>query len=638
MSFASRYISEVEGGKGFVGGAKEAAKGTAKDFKKQFSKENLVQSMFGGDDIISAALRNKFGVKGPGKGKKDKTPSPAGGDGQGISSEGISFLKIIAKESMAIPSMARDTNVLRQNLQKLVKIFGGKAATKRDSVEEREKDLSFFAQEDAKEAEIEAQRQTAGSEETTPTPEKKEEKGEGLLDSIMKMFSGGFMEGIKKLFNKKMLMKVFSKVFLPIAIIATLFSGITAGFKKYQETGSFSEAIVAGLGGMLNFLTFGLFGEDTLKSLFDSISNFFQPITDTISKIFTGIKDFVKGLFGNIVDVKDDAPAKADDVKPTMPDPKQFAQSMAKASGASDEKSADLGGIFDAVGKGDVEGLFGKAQEFAAKYPEPPASETSPTPLSSEGVPLDQAQRNYELNKSLTGQASQALGVPLEAPAPPKPAPAPAASKPTPAPASKPQNQTELDEAKAKEKEIYKEQRRINSELRDIKKRIQDPAVSEAEKDQLTDRGVELESQYNRLEREGIKQNQLVQTLEAEAKAEGKVPSAQGTVSSSGGASSSGSVGGGGGGGGGSGGGGGGGGGSSGGGGSLSAGGSAPSGSEMSQSSSQVAEGQRMESAADAGSVVNSPTTNNSTAAPDGAKPPVADAYNEDFARLLART
>jgi hypothetical protein len=44
-----------------------------------------------------------------------------------------------------------------------------------------------------------------------------------------------------------------------------LFSGITDGFKKYQETGSFSEAIVAGLGGMLSFLTFGLFGEDTLK-------------------------------------------------------------------------------------------------------------------------------------------------------------------------------------------------------------------------------------------------------------------------------------------------------------------------------------------------------------------------------------
>jgi hypothetical protein len=636
MSFASRYISEVEGGKGFVGGAKEAAKGTAKDFGKKFSKENIVQNMFGGDDIISAALRNKFGVKGPGKGKKDKTPSPAGEDGQGLSSEGISFLKIIAKNSMALPGMARDMNVLRQNIQKLVKLKGGKSRI--DAAD------NFFDREDKRESDLEAQ--TIKGSKVTPVSSKEgeEEGGSTLLAKLIEgffifLFAKRLIGILKNIFSPKALLSVFKRVFVPLLIIGTLFSGITDGFKKYQETGSFSEAIVAGLGGMLSFLTFGLFGEDTLKSLFDSISNFFQPITDTISKIFTGIKDFVKGLFGNIVDVKDDAPAKADDVKPTMPDPKQFAQSMAKASGASDEKSADIGGLFGAVQSGDVKGLFGKAQELAAKYPEPPPTETSPTPLSSEGVPLDQAQRNYELNKSLTGQASQTLGVPLEAPAPPKPAPAPApaASKPTPAPASKPQNQTELDEAKAKEKEIYKEQRRINSELRDIKKRIQDPAVSEAEKDQLTDRGVELESQYNRLEREGIKQNQLVQTLEAEAKAGSKVPSAQGTVSSSGGASSSGSVGGGGGGGGGSGGGGGGGG-SSGGGGSLSAGGSAPSGSEMSQSSSQVAEGQRMESAADAGSVVNSPTTNNSTAAPDGAKPPVADAYNEDFARLLART
>jgi hypothetical protein len=580
MSFASRYISEVEGGKGFVGGAKEAAKGTAKDFKKQFSKENLVQSMFGGDDIISAALRNKFGVKGPGKGKKDKTPSPAGGDGQGISSEGISFLKIIAKESMAIPSMARDTNVLRQNLQKLVKIFGGKAATKRDSVEEREKDLSFFAQEDAKEAEIEAQRQTAGSEETTPTPEKKEEKGEGLLDSIMQMFSGGFMEGIKKLFNKKMLMKVFSKVFLPIAIIATLFSGITAGFKKYQETGSFSEAIVAGLGGMLNFLTFGLFGEDTLKSLFDSISNFFQPITDTISKIFTGIKDFVKGLFGDKVDVKDDAPAKADDVKPTMPDPKQFAQSMAKASGASDEKSADLGGIFDAVGKGDAKGLFGKAQEFAAKYPEPPPTETSPTPMSSEGVPLDQAQRNYELNKALTGEASKALGVPLEMPAPPTPATPPAPVSPAPAPAPE---MSDADKIKQLEGYIEGNTKRFARREKDAARHI--ASLKRRYSDQ-PDKVKEIEDDYKQtldVERKEMEDANagFKRQIDFIKKSAGGTVSADAasspspSVSAGGGSESAAAVSGGGGG-------------EGGGGGSLSAGGSAPSGSEMSQSSSQL--------------------------------------------------
>jgi hypothetical protein len=56
---------------------------------------------------------------------------------------------------------------------------------------------------------------------------------------------------------------------------------------------------------------------------------------------------------------------------------------------------------------------------------------------------------------------------------------------------------------------------------------------------------------------------------------------------------------------------------------------------DVSQASSAVAEGQRMESAADTGSVVNAPTTNNSSSAPDGPKAPVADAYNEDFARLI---
>jgi hypothetical protein len=36
--FASRYISEVESGKGFVGGAGRAAVGTMKDIGKTFSK------------------------------------------------------------------------------------------------------------------------------------------------------------------------------------------------------------------------------------------------------------------------------------------------------------------------------------------------------------------------------------------------------------------------------------------------------------------------------------------------------------------------------------------------------------------------------------------------------------------------
>jgi hypothetical protein len=58
----------------------------------------------------------------------------------------------------------------------------------------------------------------------------------------------------------------------------------------------------------------------------------------------------------------------------------------------------------------------------------------------------------------------------------------------------------------------------------------------------------------------------------------------------------------------------------------------------MSQASSQVAEGQRMESAADQGSVVNAPTTNNQVGGGGGSKPPSADVYNSDLANMLMRT
>ena len=58
----------------------------------------------------------------------------------------------------------------------------------------------------------------------------------------------------------------------------------------------------------------------------------------------------------------------------------------------------------------------------------------------------------------------------------------------------------------------------------------------------------------------------------------------------------------------------------------------------MSESSAQVGEGQRMESAADAGSVVNSPVTNNSNSSSGKEPSIIASAYDEEFAKLLAST
>ena len=611
MSFASRYISEIESGKGFAGGAKTAAAGSVRDIGKQFGKENIVRAMFGGDDIFSAMIRGKLGVKA--KPGKERAPEKVGG--AEMTGDTAVMLKVIAKNSMALPGMARDMNVLRQNVQKLVKLKGGKSRGAADA---------YFLKEDERERALEAQRMKAGGAAPAGEVAPAKDKEGGFLDSIMSMFSGGFMESIKSIFSPKNLISVFKKVFLPLAIIGTLFSGITAGFKKYQETGSFSEAIVSGLGGMLKFVTFGLFGEDTLKSMFESISNFFSPITDTISNIFNGIKDFFKGLFG--IKVEDEAPKEMAKVKPNMPDMAKFGTDAAKAAGESDEKSADIGGLFGAVQSGDAKSLFAKAQEFAAKYPEPPPTDSSPVPVTSEGVPLDQAQRNYELNKQLTGEASKALGTPLEMPAPPTPAtpPAPVQSAPTPAP-----EMSDADKIKQLEGYIDGNKKRFARREADAERHI---ASFKRRYANDPSRVKELEDDYKQtldVERKEMEEANagFQRQIEFIKKSGGGTVSSSPSTSAPGAASAP----------------------SGGGatGGSVSSSSSTPSapspisadppssGSSLSDASSQVAEAQRMESAADTGSVINSPTTNNSSASDGGAKPPVADVYNEEFAKLI---
>ena len=616
----------LEEGAGFGEAIKSSTKDTMADIRETFSKQGAKKfvkksymSVFSGDDFISAYMRGRFRKKEREKQAEegeDKSPSSLSGSS--------AFLKIIAKNSMALPGMARDMNVLRQNVQKLVKLRAG--PQKKGSKAYATGADAFFLREDERERALEAQRQKIEGKPTVEAPGK--EKEGGFLESIMSLFSGGFTNAIKTIFSPKSLMKVFSKVFLPIAIIGTLFSGIMDGFKRYQETGDLGNSIVAGLGGMLKFVTFGLFGEDTLKSLFDSISGFFQPITDTISSIFTGIKDFVKGLFGGKVDVKDEAPAKADSVKPTMPDPKEFAMGAARASGASDEKASDIGSLFGAVGKGDAQGLFSKAQEFAKKYPQEPASETSPTPMSSEGVPLDQAQRNYELNKQLTGEASKALGVPLQMPAPPTPAtpPAPVQTAPTPAP-----EMSDADKIKQLEEYIEGNKKRFARRESDADRHI---ASFKRRYANDPDRVKELEADYastlavEKKEMEEANAGFQRQIDEIRKSKKGAVSASSGpspTVSSGGGGSAApaSAV-------------------SSGGGGAGGAeamGGatSAPSGAEISQSSSAVAEGQRMESAADDGSMINAPTNNSSSAMQGKAPGKIGDVYDSDLAEILMK-
>ncbi len=603
MSFASRYLSELESNKGLIGGAKSAAKGTMKDIGKKFSKEEIVRAAFGGDDILSAFIRGKLDVKKKARKEKDPTkvirdiedPSADGKEGGGQQEMSV-FFKILARNSMSFPGMARDMNVLRQNLQKLVNLKGGKASTGADA---------FFLKQGEREAALEAQREKEGAKEVTAEGDSTE-KPKSLLDSIMGMFNSNFMKGIKSIFNLAALKKVIMKVFLPIAIIGTIFSGVTAGFKKYQETGSFSDAIVSGLGGMLSFVSFGLFGEETIKTLFDNLGNFFKPITDTISSVFNGIKNFVKKMFGGVVDVEDSSTEVAKNTEPQMPDPAKFATDAAKASGASDEKSSDVGGLFAAVQSGDTQSLFTKAQEFSQKYPETPASKTSPVPMTSEGTPL-------------------------EIPEPPTPATPAAPAQLAPTPSSEMSND---DKIKQLESYIERNKRRFATREANAKRHItsfkkrypdQPEKVKEIEDDykktlsverkEMLDNNVEFQKQIDTLKNSGsgsvsaTPSSPTSATPSSSSAPAAPAPAAPSTPTMTAAASSEAP-------------------------GPISA--DPPvSGSSLSDASTQIAEAQRMESDAEQGSVVNAPTTNNSSGQMGQTPKVSASVYNEDLVELL---
>jgi hypothetical protein len=651
--FKSKYISELEKGKGLIGGAKGAASSSMDDFKKQFSKENIAKKAFGGDDILSALIRGKMGIK---KEKGGKSPSKDGESGGGIGEDATSVLTIIAKNSMSLPGMARDMNVMRQNIVKLVKLkggktsrFGGKADAFFKGSKEREETL---------EAEM-ASKKKVPAKVGTPTPTS---SGGGIGD-IFTMIKDGLIQGAKFLFNPKNLLKILGKLALPLLIISTLFAGIKAGFEKYQETGNFSDAIVSGLGGMLEFLTFGLLGEDTLKQVFDSLSGVFQPVLDTVSNIFDSIKGFFKGIFGDTVDVKEVSSGNAKGVNPKLPEGGKIGGAGGEADKAGAEITSkitemgvpegtipkgifgDLGGVIDAGAGGDFGAMISAGEELKKKYPQKaaPAAET----------PEQQAARNYELNKNLTSKVSGAIGIDLPMPAPPspvmsgataaaggssgstplpvskdKPAPdlAPAGSAGAPTPAAPPAPPPTPTAAAGGDKFAEKAESNKLGALQFLKRSL---GILPDKDGYIDMRNGEKKLSENEVRQRILsagKDPDKVLGLLKSVDGGGTIDLKSGNLNTiTGGAVGGGA-------------------------------GTSPmpvtpsatpapmtgappvSGASLSSASTEVAEAQRMESAADKGSVVNSPTTNNSSSSSGKPSKQTASAYDSDFAQRLAST
>ena len=90
-------------------------------------------------------------------------------------------MKIMAKNSVVLPAMARDMNLMRMNMQKMVKLSGGTPSTKSDM---------FFKRASDREAQYEGQfKKSSGG--LTPTPVGEKKEGGGFFDIIKGFLSMG---------------------------------------------------------------------------------------------------------------------------------------------------------------------------------------------------------------------------------------------------------------------------------------------------------------------------------------------------------------------------------------------------------------------------------------------------------------
>lgn len=140
---------------------------------------------------------------------------------------------------------------------------------------------------------------------TNKVPSGESGEGGGILGSILGGLLGGAglkktLGGLfKKMFNPKTMFKVLgkavTKLALPLTIITSLGAGIIDGFKEYQKTGSIKDALVAGVSGIIDFLTFGLFDVEKVKE-------FIEPFMAFNVKIIGGYFNFLKSTFTAIWD------------------------------------------------------------------------------------------------------------------------------------------------------------------------------------------------------------------------------------------------------------------------------------------------------------------------------------------------
>lgn len=141
---------------------------------------------------------------------------------------------------------------------------------------------------------------TGGKDKSKSTKPEKVNGNGSLVDTITGFLGEGFMTAFKTMFSPANILKSLSKVFAIGMIVGALFEGIMDGFKEFQKSGDIGKAIIAGLAGVIDFITFGLFDKEKIKEVIGDFATWtndhvLKPLLD----FFTTMKDsFMSALSG----------------------------------------------------------------------------------------------------------------------------------------------------------------------------------------------------------------------------------------------------------------------------------------------------------------------------------------------------
>lgn len=166
---------------------------------------------------------------------------------------------------------------------------------------EAEEEGKRSAEEELKYLKIIAENTGGADKAKSAKPDEKKPEGGGLLDSLFSMLSSGLMNAFKALLNPGTILKALGKVFAIGMIVGALFEGIMDGFDEFMKTGDIGKALIAGLAGIIDFLTFGLFDKEKIKAVIGDMSSWlYDHVIKPYIDFVTGIKDSFLSMIENI--------------------------------------------------------------------------------------------------------------------------------------------------------------------------------------------------------------------------------------------------------------------------------------------------------------------------------------------------